>query len=243
MGLTIRNVQVDVPADRHDAAVAFWAGALGAVPRPAGGPFTHLLGVAGTVGLHLQRLGDGPAGHHLDLEADDPDAEVSRLLDLGATEGVRSSEGPPVLHDPAGLAFCVCRRGAGEPERLREARADRGFLEMAVVDLPHAEVAAGAAFWAAALEVEARPLPPPVDAFTHLHGSHGPDGRPVDLLVQDLGDATTARLHVDLHLAERDARGAEVARLVALGASVEAVRDRWHVLTDPAGNPLCVVPQ
>jgi hypothetical protein len=243
MGLTIRNVQVDVPADRHDAAVAFWAAALGAVPQPAGGPFTHLLGVAGTVGLHLQRLGDGPGGYHLDLEADDPAAEVARLRDLGATAGVGAPDGPPVLHDPAGLAFCVCRRGEGPAERLREARADRGFLEMVVVDLPSDERAAGADFWAAALGVEARALPPPVDAFTHLHGGHGPDGRPVDVLVQDVGRGTPARLHVDLHITDREHRDAEVARLVTLGASVVAVQDRWHILADPAGNLFCVVPQ
>ncbi|HSK23511.1 MAG TPA: VOC family protein [Egicoccus sp.] len=243
MGLSIRNVQVDVPADHYDAAVAFWAGALGAVPRPAGGPFIHLVGVAGTVGLHLQRLDAGPAGYHLDLETDDPDAEVARLRDLGASDGVGGPDGPPVLHDPAGLAFCVCRRGDGPAERLREARPDRGFLEMVVVDLPSDERAAGAAFWAAALGVEARPLPPPIDAYTHLHGGHGPDGRPADVLVQDVGGGTPARLHVDLHLTDREHREAEVARLVALGASVVAVQDRWHTLRDPAGNLFCVVPQ
>lgn len=243
MGLSIRNVQVDVPAGHYDAAVAFWAGALGAVPRPAGGPFTHLLGVAGTVGLHLQRLEDGSAGYHLDLETDDPDAEVARLRDLGATPGVGGPDGPPVLHDPAGLAFCVCRRGDGEPERLRAARTDRGFLEMVVVDLPSDLRAAGADFWAAALGVDARPLPPPVEAYTHLHGSLGPDGRPVDLLVQDVGGDTPARIHVDLHLTDRAHREAEAARLVTLGASIVAVQERWHTLADPAGNLFCLVPQ
>lgn len=243
MGLRLRNVQVDVPAARHEAAVSFWAGALGATPRPAGGPYTHLLGVAGTVGLHLQRLGEGPAGYHLDLEADDPDAEVARLRDLGATAVDGDPAGSPVLRDPAGLVFCVCAAGASEPERLTPARDDRGFLEMVVVDLPHHVVPEGVAFWSAALGVEAKPLPPPIDAFTYLHGSTGADGRPLDVLVQDVGPDTPARFHVDLHLADGTARDAEVARLVALGASVVAVHERWHTLTDPAGNLFCVVPQ
>lgn len=242
MSLRIRDVQVDVPAERFEVTAAFWADALGATRRPAAGPFTHLVGVAGTIGLHLQRLGDGPGGYHLDLEADDPDAEVARLRDLGAMPGRGAPDGPPVLLDPAGLAFCVCRRGAGEPERLRAARPDRGFLELVAIDLPHTERVAGTAFWAAVFGLEARHLPPPVDAFTLLHGGHGPAGGPVDVLVQDIGE-TPARVHLDLHLQVPDAREAEVARLTALGATTLAVHERWHTLADPAGNPFCVVPQ
>ncbi|HEX8344879.1 MAG TPA: VOC family protein [Actinoplanes sp.] len=45
------------------------------------------------------------------------------------------------------------------------------------------------------------------------------------------------RVHVDLRSPDRPA---EVARLVALGASVTATFDAWTSLTDPEGNEFCV---
>ncbi len=45
------------------------------------------------------------------------------------------------------------------------------------------------------------------------------------------------RVHLDLTCADTDA---EVARLVALGASVVARYEGWVTLADPAGNEFCV---
>ncbi|MBB5786927.1 VOC family protein [Jiangella mangrovi] len=45
------------------------------------------------------------------------------------------------------------------------------------------------------------------------------------------------RVHLDV---EAPDRAAEVDRLVALGASVHSVHDRWTVLLDPEGNEFCV---
>ncbi|GII52439.1 hypothetical protein Pth03_08280 [Planotetraspora thailandica] len=45
------------------------------------------------------------------------------------------------------------------------------------------------------------------------------------------------RLHLDLDCDDLDA---ETERLVALGASVQAVHDGWTVLTDPEGNEFCL---
>ena len=53
---------------------------------------------------------------HLDLYADDMEAEVRRLVGSGAT-WVRSSDDPDdvyeVLRDPEANEFCVCRVGGG----------------------------------------------------------------------------------------------------------------------------------
>ena len=46
---------------------------------------------------------------HLDLAADDRDAEVARHLALGATEVARA-RGWTVLTDPVGTTYCVTRR-------------------------------------------------------------------------------------------------------------------------------------
>ncbi|MEU1810577.1 VOC family protein [Micromonospora sp. WMMD1076] len=48
---------------------------------------------------------------------------------------------------------------------------------------------------------------------------------------------TKNRVHLDLHAEDRPG---EVARLVALGASVLGEHDGWTVLADPEGNELCV---
>lgn len=45
------------------------------------------------------------------------------------------------------------------------------------------------------------------------------------------------RLHLDLQTPQREQ---EVARLVALGASVRTVHPEWTVLADPEGNEFCV---
>lgn len=49
---------------------------------------------------------------HLDLYSDDQEAQVARLVGLGATvvEHVQEPDDDyVVLHDPEGNAFCVCR--------------------------------------------------------------------------------------------------------------------------------------
>jgi len=50
---------------------------------------------------------------------------------------------------------------------------------------------------------------------------------------------TPARVHLDL---ETDDVAAEVARLLALGAAVEAEHNLFTVLRDPGGMVFCVVP-
>ena len=59
--------------------------------------------------IHL-RTGPRPDRNrvHLDLAADDVEAEVARLLALGAKR-VRQGDGYVVLNDPEGNNFCICR--------------------------------------------------------------------------------------------------------------------------------------
>lgn len=101
-------VLIDSPPDTADVEVAFWSAALGRAPVPeAGTPFTRLspLGSAGQVLAH-QRLQDGAARIHLDIETDDTQAEVGRLERLGAVR-VGEQDGCVHMRDPAQLVFCV----------------------------------------------------------------------------------------------------------------------------------------
>ena len=104
----ISRVVVDVPADVHDATLAFWGGALG-TPFTAArqNPEFHwaLLPGEGNAML-VQRLGDGPARLHLDIHTTDRAAEVARLQRLGASI-VDDSGHWAIMRDPAGLIFCV----------------------------------------------------------------------------------------------------------------------------------------
>lgn len=237
-GLRLRNVQVDAPPGREAEVVAFWAGALGATTRPGTGPYTHLVDAASPIGVHVQRLEGGEARYHLDLEAHDPDAEVARLLSLGATR-VGTGDDGEVLADPAGLLLCVCPWGQVE-ERLRPGTPDRVALRLVVVDVPTRHVEATVGFWAGALGATVVPA----DAsspYTELRGMDGPAGR-FGVLVQDLGTASPARFHLDLHVDDATTRDEEVTRLEALGATPAGAWSHWQVLADPAGNLLCIVP-
>jgi hypothetical protein len=104
----LNKVVIDVPAETHDAEVAFWAGASGAklevgatFPEYHGGP------VPGTdLVLLTQLLGEGEPRVHLDIHTDDVAAEVARLERLGARR-LRQVIDWWIMADPAGLPFCV----------------------------------------------------------------------------------------------------------------------------------------
>jgi catechol 2,3-dioxygenase-like lactoylglutathione lyase family enzyme len=92
----------------------FWAEALGLVPnhRDAGDVFRVLRGERVNLSLQLAATPVSARDQmHLDLYTDDADAEVERLVALGAVR-VRAVDDPDdryvVLRDPEGNEFCVC---------------------------------------------------------------------------------------------------------------------------------------
>lgn len=239
--LRIRNLQVDVAPAWFDDAVAWWSAALGGTPRETDGIYVHVDGVRAPVGVHLQRLGDGPGRFHLDLEADDVAAETARLLALGAEDLGPVLDGEPgerVLADPAGLVLCIAP--AGQPQLLDDGYDDRVQLRVLLFDVPPADSRAQATFWAAALDARVRAVGPDDPEFTAVVGVEGPGGA-VPMAVQRL-EQGSARVHVDLHCPDPVARDAEVARLVGLGATEVARSSQWVVLRTPGGPLVCVVP-
>lgn len=115
---------IDVPSDDHDREVAFWAAAIGQplVPNERF-PEYHGARLPGEhFALLAQRLDDDGAGRvHLDIHADDLEAEVARLEKLGATR-VRRVHNWWIMRDPAGLPFCVIE---DRPGRLNDDNAHR----------------------------------------------------------------------------------------------------------------------
>jgi predicted enzyme related to lactoylglutathione lyase/catechol 2,3-dioxygenase-like lactoylglutathione lyase family enzyme len=248
VSLRLRILQIDVPASRLDESVAFWTGALGAIPVPSPGGFVHLNHARSVVEVHLQPLAEGDARYHLDLEAAGPEAasgiqpdrigdrgaEVARLVGLGAGEGPSSDDGYTVVHDPAGLPLCVIDPGASPRNPLGSRRPDRGYLDAIFLDVPSDAVDAEVAFWEAALEAEVR-RDEAGDVYVPLGGVVGPGG-PIHLEVQRIEGPP--RVHVDLSVADVDA---EAARLEALGATRVGAVETWITFADPVGNLLCVV--
>ena len=102
------KIVIDFDPAHHDAAVAFWGGAIGgAVKRIEQFPEYHRIQLAhNQIGLLTQRLGDGASRIHLDIHTDDAEAEMRRLEALGAKR-IEEINGWWIMRDPAGLPFCV----------------------------------------------------------------------------------------------------------------------------------------
>ena len=116
------KIVIDVPAADHDSELSFWESAAGQPLPQFDYPEYHGAALHGQdFWLLTQRLGDGPAGVHVDIHTDDLAAEVRRLERLGA-QRVRSVHSWWVMRDPAGLLFCVI---PDPPGTLHEGNANR----------------------------------------------------------------------------------------------------------------------
>jgi catechol 2,3-dioxygenase-like lactoylglutathione lyase family enzyme len=106
--ILLRTVVFDFPGHVHQAGLDFWQVALAAEPRRGVTHAEyHVLEHPAALGpVLVQHLSDGASRIHLDIEADDTDAEVDRLVTAGAVVVERIDDWI-VLRDPAGLLFCV----------------------------------------------------------------------------------------------------------------------------------------
>jgi hypothetical protein len=106
--ILLREVVIDAPDEAFAKTRDFWGSALLAEPRQVKEhpEFTGLVGPAAMSWVGLQNVGAAAARLHLDIETDDVEAEVQRLVTLGA-EIVGQGRAWIVLKDPAGLLFCV----------------------------------------------------------------------------------------------------------------------------------------
>lgn len=113
--LTIGSIVIRV--DDLTRQVAFWSAALGYVPRDNEPDDDFILlrprrGAGPNVSLDRQRSSVVlPPRIHLDLYADDQQAEVERLRELGATavhwDNLPADADYVIMADPEGNRFCV----------------------------------------------------------------------------------------------------------------------------------------
>ncbi|OBF40978.1 glyoxalase [Mycobacterium sp. ACS1612] len=111
MALSVESITFDTTDP--DRAAQWWAQAAGGQLTPyVAGEYVAVERQPGPK-LLFQKVADPTPGKnkiHLDFTAADVEAEVKRLVDLGAEETGRHSLGPVswvVLADPEGNAFCV----------------------------------------------------------------------------------------------------------------------------------------
>ena len=228
---------VDVPADQHATAVAFWSEALG---WPASEPwsghpeFRSFEPPDGRAYVHLQQIG-ARARVHLDVESDDVDATVGRAVALEA-ELVAAQDGWQTLQSPGGLPFCVVPAGQHRPPGpITWPAGHHTRMVQVCIDSPAHVHEAVVQFWRGFLGERWVGSDSPEFAGKW----HDDAGSPVQLLFQRLDDPDgQVRAHLDLGTDDLEA---EVRRLVGLGATDEGRgHGGWWVLRDPVGERFCV---
>lgn len=233
------TIFLDLPGDRFSDGVAFWQAVTAthlSTPRGPDGEFATLLPPDGDAFLRVQRFDDGPRVH-LDLHVDDVPAAAADAVGLGATELYREEH--VVLASPGGFVFCVVPDGG---ERRRPAPVDgprggRARVDQLCLDIPAPLVERERAFWTGLTGWAVAG-----DTARELVPLARPDGMPVRLLLQRLGDdddRTHVTGHVDVAAAGPD-RDVVVAEHVDLGARVVERFARWTVMRDPAGVVYCL---
>ena len=103
---------IDCRSDDLGAAAGFWGQALGmeirTLPGAEGEKYVRLVDRNSELHIEVQKV-EHPSRVHLDIEADDLEAEVRRLEALGARR-VAQVHTWWVMEAPTGHRFCVVRR-------------------------------------------------------------------------------------------------------------------------------------
>jgi predicted enzyme related to lactoylglutathione lyase len=114
--MTLRLANVVFDCDDVMTVARFWSTALRRPLDPGASPWFSTIGRADDTGAERWFFAKVPEARtaknrvHVDLVADDRDAEVARLLDLGATHLADKDEyghSWTVLADPEGNEFCL----------------------------------------------------------------------------------------------------------------------------------------
>jgi predicted enzyme related to lactoylglutathione lyase len=105
---------IDCRTEDLGAAADFWGRALGmeirALPGEEGEKYVRLVDRNSELHIEVQKV-EHPSRVHLDIEADDVEAEVRRLEALGARR-VAQVHTWWVMEAPTGHRFCVVRRSS-----------------------------------------------------------------------------------------------------------------------------------
>ncbi len=195
------------------------------------GEFATLLPERGDAWVKVQRVIEG-GGVHLDLDVDQPLAEVAaEAARLGATEVARHDD-VIVMTSPGGFTFCLTSwSNAGSPTtQIRDDELD--LLDQVCLDVPSDLYAGELDFWE-----QLTGWPRRAGALPEFTSLTRPDGIPVRLLFQKLGEPT-GPVHGALRLRlprprrqSRDPRDGRRERRLGARVLDGHARSRWaHLL-------------
>ena len=242
--MTTRLVHLVVDAAGPPGLARFWSAALGwevaleepdeVVVWPSGYNYPDPVALP-LIFVPVPEPKTGKNRVHIDLassSAEDQEAQVSRLLSLGATRAdIGQGEVPfVVLADPEGNEFCVL-----EP---RPVYADTGPVAAVVVDC--SDPGAEARFWSRA----AGWVPQQENAEFASLRSPGGVGPFLEFLRTPDAKTVKNRVHLDVRPYPGEDHLAEAGQLRELGAVPADIGQgdvQWVVLADPEGNEFCVL--
>jgi predicted enzyme related to lactoylglutathione lyase len=246
----LRLNHITFAADEPQRLAEFWAEALDGYSAQQAGTSWRADGDG--PGLYFNRLAKTPTIElpiHLDVNVPDREAELERLLQLGATLVETKShqigdlsEIWTVLRDPEGNGFCIQSPPKTDTRRIGN------------VTFSCAEPVALGKFWAQALGWPDEPIDQSFmqqlldagiderETTSFYVTRETPTSRP-RLLFQRREKSRPASypIHLDLRADDREA---ELTRLTELGATVQETKTNahttWTIMRDPESNPFCV---
>jgi predicted enzyme related to lactoylglutathione lyase len=254
-GWMLRLTNITFAADDPASLARFWSAVLGYEAEGRGESWAAVDPHGGGPELFFNRLPKSPTIElpvHLDVNVPDRQAEVERLVALGAKIVVTKTQEAgelkeiwTVMRDPEGNGFCV---------QGPDSRRSHPYVGNITFSCAEPRRVVGP-FWAQALGWPEQHIPG--DFLQMLRNAHvdvdrefdayyairAPDPSMPRLLFQRREKSRPASHPIHLDLAAGD-RERELERLVARGASVvetKSAGDRtWPVLRDPEGTAFCV---
>ena len=247
----LRLTNVTFAAQNPEQLAGFWAEFLDDYSAEPAGERWRAAG--GEVALFFNRMEKSPTIElpiHLDINVPDYEAELERLLGLGAklveTKSHRIgdlSETWTVMRDPEGNGFCI----QSPPNVDKRFVGNVTFSAAAPIELGK--------FWAAAMGWPDEPIDEgfiqqlldggmdPRETESFYVTRETPTSRPRFLFQRrEKSRPESYPIHLDFHTDDREA---EIERLSGLGASVVETKSTasgftWTVMRDPEGNPFCL---
>jgi hypothetical protein len=227
------TASLDTPMPSLTPTKLFWSAVTG-TDVGSGREAVTLQPHTGDPFLRIVAVEDPPARVHLDIDVDDVATQIDRARSLGARV-IAQHHAHPVLASPGDLVFRLA--GSGVHRRRPPPVVDRGgrsLLDQVCIDARPALFESEAAFWAAFTGWERRSGSLP--EFDYLAR---PEGMPLRLLLQRLGDGPRQPVSAHLDFACDDVTG-QVRHHQALGAVLVRRMPNWATMRDPAGREYCL---
>jgi len=231
---------VDRPQPDFDASARFWTAVTGttlSARRGDRGEFATLLPGPGQgdACVKLQGVFSG-GGAHLDLEFDDFEAAVTRVVERGGTIVARD-EAWAYAKSPSGYGLCVAAWSGATRAPLPFVAPDgsRSRLDQVCIDVAPSAHDTEVAFWSGVSGLEVVPSSR-FPEFSWLRSPEG--GSPVVVLFQRLGEERATAGHLDVSCSDPDATRVWHE---SSGAEFVAARGDWLVMRDPVGWEYCLI--